>query len=205
MEALITIYPTLDSELSDRYHIKVLNYSQDSTVFEFAGNAENVQKACQEIEALIAKFGVAEVPIEHSSILLDSAQKRIKESELEVSLKIPTIASRSKSMCLTVSSFCPKHHEKAVAILKGRPTYKSLKIPGDFNIGSAKLKRIVTSISKECQVSIRPIYKQKTCTSLLLSSFVRDDISTAYKKLQEQLFSECMTDTSVKPKATAQV
>ena len=202
MEALITIYPTLDSELSDRYHIKVLNYSQDSAVIELDGDAGNVQKAHQEIKALISKFGVAEVPFEHSVLLLDSAQKRIKESGLKVSIKKPAIACSSKEMCLTVSSFCPKQLEKATYILKGCPTYKSLKVPGDFNIGSAKLKKILTGISKESQVSIRPINKQK---KLLLSSFVKSDVSAAHKKLQDEFFSDCKAGDPVKQKAVAQV
>lgn len=205
MEALIAIYPTLDSELSDKYHIKVLNYSKGSTVIEFDGDTADVQKARQEIEALISKFCVAEVSFEQPSFLLDSAQKRIAENNFKVSIKIPAAASRSNPITLTVTSFCPKHLDRATAVLKGRPTYKSLKIPSDFYVDTAKLKRIQTDVRKAFQVSIRPIYKQKTCTSLLICSFVKKDVTDAHNELQEQLFNTSVVEDSVKPEPTSKV
>lgn len=207
MEALTNIFPTLDSELCGRYHIKVLNYSQHSSdsVIILDGDAEDVQNAHQEIEALISKFCVAEVCFEHPTHLLKSAQKRIKENELKVYIKTSSVEKGSKAICLTVSSFYPKQLEKATAILKGHPTYKSMKLPGDFNIDAAKLKKLEAGIREECQVSIRRIYKQRICTSLLISGFVKNDVGTAHKKLQEQLFSCCMTESSAKHKAASQV
>jgi hypothetical protein len=205
MEALIAIYPTLDSKLSDKYHIKVLNYSKESTMIEFDGDTVDVRKARQEIEVLISKYCVAEVSFEHSPSLLDSAQKRITESEFKVSIKTPSSASRSNPISLTVISFCPKHLERAAAILKGRPFYKSFKIPSDFYIDTAKLKRIQTDIRKAFQVSIHPVCKQKVRTSLLICSFVKKDVTDAYKELQEQLFSDSVVEVSVKHDPTPKV
>ena len=196
----------MDSELSDRHHIKVLNYSKESTIIELDGDVENVQKARQEIETLVSKFCVTEVSFEHPPLLLDSARKRIKESGFKVSIKTPVVASKSNPICLTVSSFCPKQLERATAILKGRPIYKSLRIPSGFNMDSAKVKRIQTSVSKECQVTIRcKKNKQKICTSLLICSFVRSDVIDAHNKLQEQLFSNSVAEVSAKHKPTRQV
>ena len=205
MEALIEIYPTLDSELSDKYHIKVLNYSKRSTVIEFDGDTADVQKARQEIEALISNFCVAKVSFEHSSFLLDSAQKRITENDIKVFIKKPTAASRSNPIPLTVVSFCPKHLDRATAILKGRPTYKTLKIPSDIYIDTAKLKRIQTDVRKAFQVSICPKYKQKICTSLSICSFVKKDVTGAHNELQEQLFNTSVVEDSAKPEPTPKV
>ena len=205
MEALIAIYPTLDSELSDKYHIKVLNYSQESTVIKFDGDTVDVQKARQEVEALVLKFCIAEVSFEQPSFLLDSAQKRIAENDFKVSIKILAAASRSNPIPLTVTSFCPKHLDRAIAILKGHPTYKSLKIPSDFYIDTARLKRIQTDVRKAFQVFIRPIYKQKICSSLLICSFVRKDVTDAHNELQEQLFSTSVVEDSVTHEPTPKV
>lgn len=205
MEALIVIYPTLDSELSEKFHIKVLNYSKDSTTIVLDGDAEGMQKAQQEIEMMISKFCVAEVSFEHPTLLLDSAQKRIKEDKVKVSIKTPAVASKNNPVSLTVTSFCPKQLDKATTILKGRPTYKSLRFPSNFNIDKAKLKTIQADIRKQCHVSVRPIYKQKTCTSLLICSFVKNDVSDAHGKLQDQLFSDNAAEVSVKHKPTPKV
>jgi hypothetical protein len=205
MEALIAIYPTLDSKLSDKYHIKVLNYSKESTMIEFDGDTVDVRKARQEIEVLISKYCVAEVSFEHSPSLLDSAQKRITENEFKVSIKTPAAASRSNPISLTVISFCPKHLDRATAILKGHPIYKSLKIPSDFYTDTARLKRIQANLQKVLQVSIRPIYKQRICTSLLICSFVKKDVTDAHKNLQEQLFSSSVVEVSVEDEPTPKV
>ena len=204
MEALTVIFPTLDSELCDKYHIKILNYSQHSPEIILDGDTENVQNAHQEIEALISKFCVAEVSFEHPPHLLESARKRLRESELKVYIKTPSV-ERSKPICLNISSFSPKQLEKATAILKGRPTYKSLKLPGDLNIDAMKLKKLEAGVRDECQVSVRRIYKQKIITTLLISGFVKNDVDAAHKKLQEQLFSCCTTESSAKHKATSKV
>ena len=205
MEALIEIYPTLNSELSDKYHIKVLNYSKRSTVIEFDGDTADVQKAHKEIEALISNFCIAEVSFEHSSFLLDTAQKRITENDFKVFIKKPTAASRSNPISLTVISFCPKHLDRATAVLKGRPTYKSLKIPSGIYTDTAKLKRIQTDVRKTFQVSIFPKYKQKACSSLVICSFVKKDVTDAHNELQEQLFNTSVVEDSVRPEPTPKV
>ena len=205
MEALIAIYPTLDSELSDKYHIKILNYSKVSTMIEFDGDTVHIQKARQEIETLILKFCVAEVSFKRSTFLLDSAQKRIAENDFKVSIKIPVAASRSNPISLTVTSFCPKHLDRATAILKGHPFYKSFKIPSGFYIDTAKLKRIQIDVRKAFQVSICPIYKQKTCTSLSICSFVKKDVTDAHNELQQQLFITSVVEDSIKPEPTSKV
>ena len=205
MEVLIAIYPTLDSDLANRYHIKVLNYSKESTIIEFEGDAKNVKKARQEIEALISKFCVTEVSFEHPPLLLDSMKKRIKENGFKVNIKTPVVASRSNPICLTVSSFCPKQLDRATAILKGHPIYKSFRIPNYLSIDSAELKRIRSGICKECQVLIRPRNKQKTCKSLTICGFIKNDVIDAHSKLQEQLSSDGEAEVSAKPKPTPKV
>ena len=191
MEALVTIYPNLDIELSKRHHVKILNYSQGSTVIVIEGDGKNVRKAHQEIEKLISRFTTTDIQFEHSVLLLESARKRIKEGGFKVSINAPicTGASKREPICLTVSSFLPQQLERVTAILKRNPTYKSLKIPGDVVIDSASLKRIPAVISNEYQVSVRCKYKSGMCTSLLICGFVKNDVTDVCAVLKEILLT----------------
>ena len=204
MEALVAIHPTLDSEILDKYHVKVLNYSKDSNSIELDGDTENVQKARHKIEALMSSFCVTEISFEHSSFLLDSAERKIKESGFKVRITKPEEKNKMKPICLTLSSFSPKQLEKAAAILRGPPIYKSLKIPSGSCVDSVTLKKIQSAVRKECQVLIRPIYKQKVCTSLVISGYVRSDVGDAHKKLQDELLNRSRVEATAKPKPTPQ-
>ena len=188
MEALVTIYPNLDAELSEKFHVKLLSYSSVSTVITIEGDGTSVHKAHQEIETLVSKFCTREVQFDHSPLLLESARKRIQESELKVSVKAinQTAADKQSPICLKVTSFLPRQLEKATEILTGIPTYKSFRISGDVIVDKSNLKSVLATISKEFQVSIRPIYKNKLCTSLLVCGFVKSDVSAAHTKLNEK-------------------
>ena len=202
MEALVTIYPNLDTDLSKRHQVKILSYSQESTMIIIEGDGKNVQKARQEIQKLISNFTMVDVQFEHPILLLESARKRIKEGGFKVCIKAPTATPKAKSkpMCVKVSSFLPQQLQKVTAILEGNPTYKSLKIPSDVIVESAKLRRIPAAVSKEHQVSVRCIYKNGKCTSVLIWGFVKNDLALAHTILKEKLFTINMTV----PKAPAQ-
>ena len=187
MQALVMIYPHFDSELSDNFHVKILNYSKESTVITIEGDGTNVQKAHQKIDALISKFCIAEVEFGHSLLLLESASKRIKENGLKVSVKAMTAASQRSSVHLKVSSFIPRQLERATGILTGNLTYKSFKIPASVSIGRSALKNVQAAVSKEFQVSVCPKHKGNERTSLLISGFIRSDVIAAYESLQDKL------------------
>ena len=191
MKALTTIFPNLDSQLSEKHNVEILNYSQESTIIEIKGKGKNMQLVHEEIEKLISEFSTTEIQFEHSRLLLESARKRIKECEYMVCIEEPAIASkrRTETLCVKVISFNPKHLDRSVHILKGKLTYKSLKIPrpSDIPVVSSKLKIAQRVVSSEHVVLIRPIYKNHTCTSLLISGFVKNDVVAAHSQLLEKI------------------
>ena len=199
MEALVTIYPNLDTELSERHQVKILSYFQESTMIIIEGDSKNVQNTRQEIKELLSNFTTADVQFEHPILLLESARKRIKEGGFKVSIKASTATPKSQPICVKVSSFLSQQLQRVTTIL-GNPIYKSLKIPGDVIVDSAKLKRIPAAVSKEYQVSVHCIYKNRKCTSVLICGFVKNDVALAHMLLEEKL----VTINAMVPEAPAQ-
>ena len=188
MEALVAIYPNLDAQLSRKFHVKLRNYSQASAVITIEGEGTSIQKAHEEIETLVSKFCTTDVQFEHSVILLESAKKRLQESGLKVSVKPvdETAAHKRSPICLKVSSFLPQQLKTATKILTGNLTYKSFRISSDVTVDKSALKSVQAAVSESYQVSIRPIYKNKLCSSLLVCGFVKNDVHAAHTKLNEK-------------------
>ena len=192
MEALVTIHPNMDSELSKRHEVKVLQYSKVFTEIIIKGDGTNVQTVHEKIKALLSKFDTLKIQFEHPIQLLNSARKIIKENELEVCIEseeATLVDRKTSSLYLTICSFNPQHLKTCVSLLKRKPTYKSLKIPSDVAIHSQKLKKLQIAVGGEYEVFIRCIYKENVFTSLLICGFVRNDVHAAHTVLLENMSS----------------
>ena len=190
MEALSEIYPNLKSDLSKKYQVTI---KQESLVMLIEGDGTAVQKAHQEIAFMISKYSTDEVQFEHARSLLESARKRLKVDHISVMIKEPVVAGKGDtSTPLILHSFCATDLKRASKILKGNPTYKSLKLQANDTIVTAQFKRVTSGITKELLVVIRRTYKCKN--NILISGFVREDVVAAHTKLIENMPHFIATD-----------
>ena len=177
----MTLYPSLDIDLSKSYEVKVHGYSKDSTIIMIEGCKKNVQNACQDLKALIVKYSLVNIQFEHSPLLLESASRRIEENKLKV--HFINADPRRGHMCLTLASFDAQQLEAAVTILKGNLIYEIFRIPDEIVVNLETMKYIVDNVSKEHQVSIDCVNRRM----LHIDGFMSSDIAFAYAALLEEL------------------
>ena len=177
MQALMDISPDLPKTMTQRYGITLSGFQEDAALLKLDGSQSGVSGARSEIDGLIAHFqkSVAHTRVSLTHTLLMSAKRRLKDEGIVASL-FHTLGCPDVTVC----SFSSDVQEKAVKIMRSKPSTKYVPFQPNPSMREIPLGEIATefSVSVDMNEAEKKIY---------IEGFVKQDVLSAHERIENHV------------------
>ena len=172
--ALLSIFPMLHKTLMKKHSVTLLGINEGSTLLKLDGHTSDIVEARNYIDTILAHYqkSLVSPQIPLTATLLTSARKRLKVQNIAACL-----LAFEGSPDVTVCSFSPDDHERAVKIVSG----KLLVVDVPFQ--SSELLQHhpkFQKVEKEHSVVIKLNKAQKR---VHISGYVHEDMQSAFESV----------------------
>ena len=175
LQGLLYLSPQLHMELSRKYGVKVTGFHKDSTVIKFDGSSASVSSARQEVDNLLSKLIVQEVPFQYPRVLVGSLRKRFCQEDVRVSLDHATTSLRIYSLSQT-------HLNHALRILEGEPFKSNIHISQVSDLTELVRASDAAVLKKRYNVSLE--MPSRESGTLIVYGFDKKDVQLAHQLLE---------------------
>ena len=188
MAALLEIYPNLASVITQKHHVTVSGYHEDSSVIKFEGPPNSIEAAQAEIDMLVCRSLITELDIPFPNILLASAKKRLQADKIQAHISVLPHTVVSK---VTICSFSKNDHDQAVKVLRDGPCEEQL-VPVHTQDVIEQIKlhphQGFAKLSADFSVAIRT-----TANMVAIQGFLMNDVQSV-----QRLLNKLVKELSVK-------
>ena len=178
LQGLLYLSPQLHMELSRKYGVKVTGFHKDSTVIKFDGSSASVSSARQEVDHILSKLIVQEVPFQYPMVLVDSLRKRFCQEDVCVSLDQPPEVTTS----LRLYSLSQTHLNHALRILEGEPFKSDIHFSQVSDLTNLVRASNAAILKKGYIVSLEMPSQERG--TLIVYGFDKKDVQLAHRLLE---------------------
>ena len=179
MKALMAIFSTLPKTIAEKYCVTLSGFQAGSRLLKCDG--DNVHGANLEIQGLIQHFQKTPVTpqIPLTADLLTSVSKRLSVDNIAASVCTPeeSVTALNGAVSVLVCSFSPEDNEKAVKIVRGKPSVKYVPFSPSQSVNEAQFQNIATRFSVVAYIQEN---EQRVC----IKGYVKKDVQAAFGEIK---------------------
>ena len=180
--ALLSIFPTLHTTILKNHGVTLTGFDEGSTLLKLDGRTSDIVEARNYIDNITAHFKKSlvtpQIPL--TATLLTSARKRLKVQNI-----VACLLTSEGSPDVTVCSFSPDDHERAVKIVSGKLAVKY--VPFQSRESVEQLPQF-QKIEDEHSVMVELSEVEK---KVYIKSFVFQDVQSAFESMSSSLSVAC--------------
>ena len=185
---LIDIFPELQTTILKNYNVTLSGFNEGSTLLKLDGRTNDIVAARNYIDTIIGQFQessvVPKVPL--TPILLTSARKRMTNESISVTL----LCLDANPNTITVCSFSPIDHDKAVNIVGGKVAVKYVPLCTIIGVEHfLQCQKVGNGFSVVTELN-------KAEKKVYIKGYVYEDVQCAFESIHALISNLCLEESS---------